>query len=150
MVVSPTKNDCGCHTCQESSGHPRQKGSCHTVQEDSYSSQSSHNTWQDGKHKGKTLVATPGMKEASIPGKGAKNGKMPRRKTVMRRKRMTVKKIMKMRMKINLPAAIKAAAAAPASEEEEDESEEKAMEFMSGKGKKTPAKAVPVKAKSMA
>ncbi|XP_053455896.1 nucleolin-like [Nycticebus coucang] len=131
-----------------------------------------------GSTPGKALVATPGKKGAAIPAKGAKNARMPRRKTVMMEEDNDSEEEDEEEDGDEEedefePAVMKAAASAPASEDEdeedededdedededdednneegEDDSEEEAMETTSAKGKKAPAKVVPVKAKSVA
>ncbi|XP_072817946.1 nucleolin isoform X2 [Vicugna pacos] len=121
---------------------------------------------------GKALVATPGKKGAAAPAKGAKNGKNAKKEESDEEDDDDSEEEDEDDEDEDEdefePAVMKAAAAAPASDDEDDEdedededddedddedeedSEEEAMETAPPKGKKAPAKAVPVKAKSAA
>lgn len=131
-----------------------------------------------GAAQAKALVPTPGKKGAVTPAKGAKNGKNAKKEdsdededeedeedSDEEEEDEEEDEFEPPVVKGVKPA--KAASAAPASEdedeeddddeededddeEEEDDSEEEVMEITTAKGKKTPAKVVPVKAKNVA
>ncbi|XP_020011851.2 nucleolin [Castor canadensis] len=126
-----------------------------------------------GAAQGKASVATPGKKGAVTPAKGAKNGKNAKKEDSDEEEEEEddededdseedeEDEDEEEEDEIE-PAVMKAAAAAAASEdeddedddeddeEEEDDSEEEAMDTIPAKGKKAPAKVVPVKAKNIA
>uniref|UniRef100_A0A8C9A8B6 Nucleolin n=1 Tax=Prolemur simus TaxID=1328070 RepID=A0A8C9A8B6_PROSS len=171
VVVSPTKKVAVATPAKKAAVTPGKKAAATQAKKMVTPAKAVVTPGKKGATPGKALVATPGKKGAATPAKGAKNGKNAKKEDSDEEEDDSEEDDEDEEEDEDEedefePAVIKAAAAAPVSEEdddeddedeeeddedddEEDDSEEEAMETTPAKGKKT-AKAVPVKAKSVA
>uniref|UniRef100_A0A2K6EHV8 Nucleolin n=1 Tax=Propithecus coquereli TaxID=379532 RepID=A0A2K6EHV8_PROCO len=162
VVVSPTKKVAVATPAMKAAVTPGKKAGATQAKKTVTPAKAVVTPGKKGATPGKALVATTGKKGTAAPAKGAKSGKNEDDSEKDDEDEEYDDDEDEEEDEFE-PAVIKAATAAPASEDEDDEddkedededdeeddSEEEAMETTPAKGKKT-AKAVPVKAKSMA
>ncbi|XP_075386203.1 nucleolin [Tenrec ecaudatus] len=165
MMASPTKKGVVATPAKKAALTPGKKAAATPAKKAAAPAKAVVTPGKKGATPGKAMVATSGKKGAVPPAKGVKNGKNAKKEESEEEEEDDSEDDDDEEEEFE-PAVMKSAVA-PASEDEEeddeddeedeedddddedDDSEEEAMEVVPAKGKKAPAKAVPVKAKNV-